>query len=426
MTLVPQNPFAHRPLVKLAGAGLFLLYGGIAAFAQESIRPSETGALASQARQQTSTGGPYNIKAGPVGINVSASVGLEANDNIGLAEKDREGDLVIRPQINFNSTWKFSELNTFRFNLGIGYSKYLEHSNLDTKSVLLDPGSEVAFDIYVGGVVRLNFHDRFSILQNPIDEPTLSNVARFDRFQNSAGVTAFVDLNDLKLVFGYDHFNFETFDSEFDTLDRQEEQFFASASVMISDALSAGVDASFSTVTYREDFNNSGTTWTGGLFVEATLSNYTKLRASVGYQGMKFDNNGTSGDTSNLEGWYATLTIAQRLNQYWSHSLTAGREARIGLDVNYTEDIFARYQASWRINSRLSAGFEAFWEDANDSGNDAFAERAHRWGGGFSLTWTLGSKLSLMFKYDYVKKDSDLLLRSYYQNVGLLTLNYQF
>ena len=43
-----------------------------------------------------------------------------------------------------------------------------------------------------------------------------------------------------------------------------------------------------------------------------------------------------------------------------------------------------------------------------------------------SLTWKLGNKLSLGLHYQYVKKDSDLALFSYYQNVGTLTVNYDF
>ena len=142
---------------------------------------------------------------------------------------------------------------------------------------------------------------------------------------------------------------------------------------------------------------------------------------------MQFDNNGTSGDTTNYSGWYANLTAAQRLNQYWSHSLSVGHEARIGLDVNFTEYSYARYQANWRLNTRLNAGFDAFWEDANDSGGvDQFSEHSHRWGGGASLAWKLGNRLGVVLRYRYVKKDSDLDLRSYYQNDGTLTINYDF
>jgi hypothetical protein len=383
--------------------------------------------MAADARQQADTSSNYNVKAGPVGVNVTGAVSVQATDNVGLSQTGREGDVIIQPSIDFDSQWKVSELNTLRFNIGIAYSKYLEHSDLDTRSVLLNPGSQVAFDMFIGGVVRLTFHDRFAILQNPLDEPTLSNVARFDRFQNSAGVTGLVDLNDLKFVLGYDHFNFRALDSEFDTLNRSEEQFSASASLALSDALTVGADSSFALVDYQLDYNNNGTTWTAGPFVEAALSSYIKLRLTGGYQGMHFDDNGTSGDVSNFSGWYGVLSVAQRLNQYWSHSLSLGREARIGLDVNFTEFTYARYQANWRVNTRLNAGIEGFYERADESGTALQdSEDSHRWGGGLLFNWQLGKKLALALRYQYVKKDSDLALRSYYQNVGTLTLNYDF
>jgi hypothetical protein len=402
-------------------------FAALSASAQESIRPSQTSSMAADARQQSEVQGNYNIKAGPVGVNMTGSMSVEANDNVGLSQTNREGDLILRPEIDLDSQWKVSPLNTLRFNMGVAYAAYLEHSNLNTRSVLINPGSQLAFDVFVGGVLRLTFHDQFAILQNPVDEPTLSNVARFDRFQNSAGVTALVDLNDLKFVLNYDHFDFRSLDSEFDTLNRNEEQFSASASLALSDALTAGLDGSFGLVNYLLDYNNNGYNWTAGPFVEATLSSYTKLRLSGGYQNMQFDNNGTSGDTTNYGGWYGSLSVAQRLNQYWSHSLTLGHEARIGLDVNFTEYTYVRYQANWRINTRLNASIDGFYEVANESGTALQdSEDSHRWGGGLSLTWQLGSKIALALRYQYVKKDSDLVLRSYYQNDATLTLNYAF
>jgi len=396
--------------------------------AQESIRPSGTGAAAAAARQQENdTQHPYNIKAGPVSVNVTGSLSIEANDNINLAEKGRESDLILRPEIDFDSEWRVTELNTLHLKLGLGYNEYLSHSDLNTRTILLDPGSELSFDVYVGDILKLNFHDQFAIVQNPVDEPTLSNVARFDRFQNSSGITALMDFNALQFVFGYDHFLYNTLGSEFSTLDRTEEQFFGSASVALSDALNVGIEGSTALVNYRENFNNDGTTWTAGPFAEITFSPYSKLRLNGGYQGMQFNANGTSGDTSNASGWYVNLTAAQRLNQYWSHSLSVGREARLGLDVNFTEYTYVRYEATWRMNSRLSVGFNGFYEDAEESGTSALnSETSHRWGGGASLTWQLDRKTSVQLRYQYVNKDSNLDLRGYYQNTADLLLNYNF
>jgi hypothetical protein len=280
----------------------------------------------------------------------------------------------------------------------------------------------------VGGILKLNFHDRFSIMQNPVDEPLLSNVARFDRFENSAGVTALFDFNDLKFVVGYDHFTYRTFGNEFDFLDRSEEQFFASAGLRISDALTAGLDGSFGLINYRYNINNNGTTWTAGPFIEATLSSYTTLRIAGGWQQMNFSQTGTTGDTSNYSGWFGNIPISQRLNQYWTHSLSAGHKARLGLEVNFSEYDYVRYLSQWQINPRLSAGFEAILEEDNESGTIQAqdAELARRWGAGVTLSWRLGPKLTAGLQYHYWNKNSDLALRSYYQNSVSVDLNYQF
>lgn len=369
----------------------------------------------------------YNMKLGPATFDASLGLEVEFNDNVGISENNRESDLIFRPTLKIDSMWRLSRLNTLRFGIGIGYAAYAEHSDLNTRSLLLDPGSEISFDIYIGDFLRLNIHDRFAIVQNPVDEINLSNTARFDRWQNAAGVTAFWDLNDLQLVLGYDHFDYRTFDEKFDFLDRREEQIFGSAALLLSDALTAGFDASAAFVSYLTDYNNDGFTWTAGPFVEAMLSPYTRLRVAAGYQGMNFDGNGTSGDSTDYNGWYANAAIAQRLNQYWSHTFSIGHESRLGLSVNFAEYSFARYVADWRLNPRTNAVFEAFVEDANESGDgELLSEHAFRWGAGISLSRRLGDHLGISLRYRFVDKDSDLPLRSYYQNIGLLNVMWDF
>ncbi len=395
--------------------------------AQESIRPSSTGSDAAAMRKDMSIPLRHNMKLGPVLFDASTTLEIEFNDNIGISEHHRESDVVFRPNLNVDAMWRVSKLNTLHLSLGIGVATYLKHHDLNSRSVLVDPGSAISFDLYVGDVLRLNFHDRFAIVQNPIDEVTLSNAARFDRLQNTAGVTAFWDLNDLQLVLGYDHFTYTTFSDEFDFLDRTEEQIFGSALLKLSDAINVGLDTSAAFVTYQTDYNNDGFTWTAGPFIEMVLSPYTRLRVAGGYQGMNFDGNGTSGDGTDYHGWYATGAIAHRLNQYWSHSLSIGHEARLGLAVNYAEYIFARYTANWRLNSRSSIDFETFLENADESGgSDQGSEHAFRWGIGAAYSRRLGNAVTLSLRYRFVDKDSDLPDRSYYQNIGLLNVVWDF
>jgi len=401
---------------------------GTALQAQESIRPSGISSLAADARQEQApkTRGDF-MKFGPVNVDASAEMGIEVNDNVGLSENNRKSDVIFRPRVDVDGEWQVTRLNTIRLGLGLSYAKYASNSRLDTQALLLDPGTQLGYDIFVGEHLRLNIHDRIQITQNPIDEPTLSNVDRFARLQNTAGLTAFIRYPDVDFVLGYDHFTYHTLSSTFSYLDRTEEQFFVSARRRVSDALGVGVEGSAAIVNYSEHVNNDATTWTLGAFADTTLSQYTKLRISGGYQDMSFDGSGTNGDRSNFGSWYANLSAAQRLTQYLSHTLTVGREARLGLSVNFADYVFARYAATWRMNDMWTWGFEAFVEDARESGGAALsAEHAFRWGGGASLGIKLSSRTSLGLRYSYVNKDSDLALRSYYQNSATLSLGYQF
>ena len=418
----------HSCLPKTLCAFALTCLAGAKVNAQESIRPSGISSLAADARQeQASKARGEFMRLGPVKVDASVQMDLEVNDNVGLSENNPKSDLIFRPRLNLNSEWQVTRLNTIRLGLGLSYAKYLNNSHLDTQALLLDPGTQMAFDVFVGEHLRLNIHDRIQITQNPIDEATLSNVQRFARLQNSSGITAFIRYPDWDFVVGYDHFTYNALSSEFNYLDRTEEQFFASARRRVSDALGVGVEGSAAIVKYSETLNSDATTWTVGAFADATLSQYTKLRLSGGYQNLTFDGNGTNGDLDNFGSWYANLSAAQRLTQYLSHTLTVGREARLGLGVNFTDYVFARYSASWRMNDTMTWGFDAFVEDTRDSGTAAqLAEKAFRWGGGASLAFKLSSRTTLGLRYSYVNKDSDLALRSYIQNAGTLSLSYQF
>ena len=420
----PKQSYFSTTLCAVALACL----AGARADAQESIRPSGISSLAAEARQeQTSKLRGEFMRFGPVKVDASVRMDLELNDNVGLSEFNRKGDLIFRPRVGIESEWQVTRLNTIRLGLSVGYAKYLNNPHLDTQALLIDPGTQFGFDIFVGEHLRLNIHDRITIVQNPVDEPTLSNVQRFARLQNSSGITAFIRYPDWDFVIGYDHFIYNTLSSEFNFLDRTEEQFFVSARHRVSDALGIGIDSSAALVNYEDRTSNDATTWTAGAFVDATLSQYTKLRLGAGYQDMSFERSGTRADRSDFAGWYANLSVAQRITQYISHTLSVGREARLGLRMNFTDYVFARYAANWRMNDIMTWNFDAFVEDARDSGAAAAgAEHAFRWGGGAGLSFRLSGRTAIGLRYGYVDKDSNLALRSYTQHSGILSLSYQF
>ena len=126
---------------------------------------------------------------------------------------------------------------------------------------------EVAFDIFVGDF-RINIHDRFSLEQDPIDEVSLSNVADYGRFQNTAGVSVLWDLNQAVVTLGYDHYTFIATSDVFDYLDRNAEILSGSIGFTPSSTMTVGVEGSFVDTYYDQNVLNDSITYTIGAFLE--------------------------------------------------------------------------------------------------------------------------------------------------------------
>jgi hypothetical protein len=128
-------------------SGLLVLASAV--LAQDAVRPSLAGEAAAEARRQSIEQIPYNLLLGPVRFRFSITTGVEYNDNINLAERNKQDDIIFRPQFNINAIWPVTQLNTLRLDLGMGYSFYVNHPENDTNGVLISPGSQLAFDIFV-------------------------------------------------------------------------------------------------------------------------------------------------------------------------------------------------------------------------------------------------------------------------------------
>jgi hypothetical protein len=403
---------------------LSLLLSG-RAMAQESIRPSLAGDSVAALNRPTIDSSNYNLKLGPALVSLSSGLQLEFNDNITLSENHRESDLIIRPSINASAVWQVTELNALRLDLGIGYAKYVNHSEFDTGTLLIAPNSNLSFDIYVGDF-RITLFDQFSIQQNPVDEITLSQVGKFERFQNAAGLTVTWDLNAVTLVSGYTNYLFRSLDSQFKFLDRTEQQFFTAAAVRLNDAVKVGVRGTGGIVTYDEPFQNDGFIYGFGPFVEAQLTPYVKVELEGGYQGGSFETGGLNGDKSNLSGFYGRLLFTHRLNRYWTDGLSVGHEATLGLTTNTTTLTYVRYNADWRVNSRTNVNLAAFYEHGDDSPGVFESENIDRVGFSVSIGYTLGRHTVTSLGYQYLNRASNLADRSYRQNQLLWTVSYAF
>jgi hypothetical protein len=409
---------------KLAVILLPLFLAVPAVHAQEAVRPSLAGEAAAEARRQSIEQIPYNLLVGPVRFRFSVTTGIEYNDNINLSETDRQDDIIIRPQFNINAIWPVTQLNTLRLDLGLGYSFYTNHPENDTNGVIISPGSQLSFDIFVQDF-RINIHDRFSLEQDPVSEIQLSNVADYGRFENTAGVSVLWDLNKAVLTFGYDHYTYISTTDTFSYLDRNAEILTFSAYFALSSTTGAGLEMAAVYDYYNEAVLNNSVSYSVGPFVETQLTNYLKLRASVGYQFINFDDGGLVRDTSDGNDFYANLLLSHRINAYISQTLAAGHETQLGVNSNFVALNYVRHTATWNIINHVLLATELFYEDGDDSGG-LFSEHIQRYGGAATVGYQLTPHITLGLRYQYTQKQSDQPLRDYRQNRVSFDATYSF
>jgi hypothetical protein len=451
---ISPSPFARR-LVLAILAPLILTAGMLRA--QDAIRPSLAGEAAAEARRQSIDKIPYNLQVGPIKFRFSATMGIEYNDNINLAEDgsflfnrvlappilittEAQSDIILRPQVNMNALWPITQLNTLRLDVGIGYSFYMDHSEFNTNGLLISPGSQLAFDIFVGDF-RINIHDRFSIQQDPISEAQLSNVVDYGRFENTAGISVLWDLNQAVVTLGYDHYNFIAMNDDFAYLDRNADILSGSIGFTPTSTMTVGVEGSAINTYYDENVMNDSLATSAGLFLETQLSSNLRVRIAAGWQWIDFDTNGIVRDTQDVDDYYANLIISHRLNSVFSHNLSIGHENSLGVNSNFVTVNYVRHSANWNILYHTLLTTELFYEDAADSGglgsvflpgpglpifNPFAAEDFHRYGGAISLGYQLTPHVTLGFRYQYTQKDSNLPLRDYRQNRVAFDGTYSF
>ncbi len=445
MTCIALSRSNSHRLKRIAAIFLLsLLCAPVVLRAQDAVRPSLAGEAAAEARRQDIEHIPYNLLLGPVRFRFSATFGVEYNDNINLSDEgtavivtptgpvllrsQKEDDVILRPAINLDAIWPITQLNTLRLDLGLSYAIYVQHSNADTNGVLISPGSQLAFDIFVGDF-RINIHDRPSLQQDPIAEGALSNVVDYGRFENTAGVSVLWDLNKAVLTLGYDHYNYVSTVSDFDYLNRNAEELSGTLGVNVASTTIVGVESYAVFNYYDEHVLNDSTDWAVGGFVETQLTSYLRLRAAAGYQQIDFDNNAVIStqfaDSTKLSDYYANVLITHRINAAIRQAVSAGHESQLGVNSDYITLNYVRHTVSWNIIRNTLLSTEFFYEDADDSGG-FINEHFQRYGGAITVGYQLTPHVTLGLRYQYTQKDSDVVLRDYKQNRVSVDATYSF
>lgn len=372
-----------------------------------------------------------NARIGSATLRVVAGLRTQYNDNISYSEFNRLSDFIISPNIEFNVLWPITEANTLTFDLGLSYDKYLDNPEADSNNVVIAPDSALNFRVGVGKHVTIDFFDRFSYQQTPLDSPTIGNTLDFGRFENDLGYLATWRVNKvIELDHGYHWTKVLHTSEEFRYLDRDTHNLTHTVRVHVNPAVQTGVLSVISITDYDQDFQNDNAMLQVGPFVRAKIGENTEVTGQVTYvMGLFDDPTRTPGDSNfdsdDVQNVNAVGSITNRMNQFISQRLTAGYETRLGTDSNYYDIAYTDYSLDWQLLSHLSLNTRAFYEYGTESGS-LFSESFHRFGGGVGLNYRTSKSTVTGLRYDYIEKDSDRFGNDYYQNRITLDFQYRF
>ncbi len=411
----------------LAGGVALAVFASVAAWGQEAVRMSQAGDQAAEARSEAARRlGNENLRLGLTRWSFSAGTGVEVNDNLRLTATDTQQDVILRPEVRARMRWPVSEMNSLNLALGAGYLFYLQHA--DYSRPFITPGTDVAFDLYVGDF-RIDLHDRVSLSSANYEDPNLTGKGDYQALENALGVGAVWDLNKVVVKAGFDHLNYMSLGSSIRVPDRVTESFYTSVGYSIKSDMVVGLDLGGALVDYSPVTGSyaaaAGTQWNAGPFFETRLSRHVRFRSKVGYTGFNLDTSSVPPRSDSFTGPYFQMEVTHALNQYFDHGLSCGRNQYLAYSGTMVDTYYARWQANWKLirETRISTSFSYLQGTAGFAGSETY----DRYGPGVSLSRDfLKNKLSSSLRWQYYWRESDLAGRDYKVNIVSLNLMYNF
>lgn len=432
----PLTPIAHRlsPIASYASPLACLLLGSLSVSAQEAVRNSQAGEEAAEARDAALESQAYNIQYGLLRFLVKSSLGFEYNDNINYSDRNALSDAIVKPSVSTRAYMPITEHNALNFSLGMGYWKYFDNSQYDYFQ--LSDGTELAFDVFVKDF-RFTLYDRVSYTEDPVQSGEISGIARFGGFDNTAGIKSLWDMNKVVLTADYGHRSFLSSTENYDYLDRASELLLTRSEFRLNPVVSVGPELSGSLTSYDQDLLHDGYGYSAGVFGRVRWSSYLETKASAGFTGFSFDPRGAGDPVEDPQTYYWNLEARHRLNQYITHTLSAGRGLRLGYQADYEEINFVRYLIDWKLFEKIGVQAQLSYENGaypgvdlngrpNPAGVYLGGEDYNRLNAWIGLSYKLMEKMTATAAYRHVLKSSDMDIRNYNQNSVLLNLTYQF
>lgn len=408
--------------------------------AQEALQNSLTGKAVAKTRDQQMQNSNYTFKDGDFRMLVSPYLSAQWNDNVNLSETDVEDDFIITPGVGITSSYPLTQRNILFLDISIGYQRYLKHPDLSSLTLNSASRTGLSFDIGIKDVT-LNLHDWVSYTQDASQSSAVANTGSYGTFQNTVGLSADWDLNQVTLSAGYDHQNVLSTSGEFNNINHSAELFFLRSSLQVHHEVTVGLESTASLTRYDKSGSSVGSNQNGlndndaytvGPYVTFTPGQFFQVTARGGYSTYQFQQTSQSIQTSSQDSWYADLLVNHQILESLSYSLDVGHETQLGVESDLNEDDYVRPSITWKFIKDWDFTTRGFYEHGKQgvgsetigSGSLSQNDTYDYYGGSLTLNHALTSRFSLGLNYRITVRSSDQPDQSYTQNLVGLQLTY--
>lgn len=411
---------------------IFVLLAARPATAQEALQNSLAGNAAATARGKAMQSPDYTFKDGDFQVLILPSLGFDYNDNVNLSQTNVLNDFIVKPAVGITASYPLTERNLLYLDVTVGYNRYLLNPSFSTFDLNSSSGTGLSFDIGIKDVT-LNLHDWMSYVQDAAAQNgTVANTATYGTFQNTAGLSATWELNQVTLSAGYDHQNVISTSSSYDNINHAAELLFARAGLAVHPKVTIGLEATAAFTTYEQNILNNNDAYTAGAYAEFRPSTSLMITTRAGFATYQFQNSSTTNQTSDQNSWYGSVNISHQPRDSVNYSLDIGRETQLGTSSDLVEDWYVRPNITWRVINGLNIGTALFYEHGSQGVGSTGGVAANPngtgtydwYGGEISFSHELTSRLTLNVNYRLTLRSSSTPNDGYTQNLVGLQITY--
>lgn len=363
------------------------------------------------------------IKVGNLVLEPSAKLGLRYDTNVNSSEAAPLEDTLLELEVRWTGNWDLTEYNTFNFEFGATYRKYLQNEELDREllNFSLIPDTHLDLGIRISEYLSLLLADDLRFADDTTDTIGFDgqgNVLRFDtlqysRIENEFSARLLWDVSQNDKAFAYfRRDDIVTYEDEFDYVDRSTHALGVDWKHILGEAALVGVTGEMTWSDHAEAVRNDSSGYSAAVYANYGLTEFISLEGRYGYQHEDFEEGGAIDDSSDVSSPYWSIGLNHTVNSSLSHAISYAQSTRLGFLANSVDYDTLSWAVAYNGLRNTVVNAVASREWAEDSGG-VYPEEFERWLLQVSAVHTLSPRMNIELAFSYQEKDSNRILRSY-------------